>query len=324
VVAVPPVALRTYTALRISTIAVILGLGIAVATEVGNADGCVQRSISAYYYTPVRSVFVGALVTIGIVMIVLWGKTPWEDAFLNLAGMLAPVVAFVPTLDANYCSLRTTAGADLARTAEEHRARAGVAKQALIAGNQDSVDNNFVTLMAVFAIMLAGVALWGLYQRSRRAGPLTQEVLAYGLTWLAALVLWVLGAYAYLAEDSWFDHKAHSMSAIIMFVFIIAAVVAAGFEKKADPQARGVWKHLYWVLAGLMVASFVVIAVGAAIWDDTAFSEHRTFLIEAALISLLAVFWMLQTVDRRRMGAPDFARPVQRPTDEDRPAPAPV
>jgi hypothetical protein len=310
--------------LRVSTVAVILGLGIAVAKEVGSADGCVQRSISAYYYTPVRSVFVGALVAIGIVMIVLWGKTPWEDAFFNLAGMLAPVVAFVPTLDANYCSLTTTSGTDLAETAEEHRARAETAKQALIAANQDGVDNNFVTLMAVFAVMLAGVALWGLYERSRHPGPLTQEVVAYGLTWLAALVLWVLGVYAYLAEDSWFDRKAHSTSAIIMFVFIIAAVVAAGLEKRADPQARGFWKYLYWVLAGLMVASFLVVAAGAAIWDDTAFSEHRTFLIEAALIGLLAVFWILQTIDRRRTGAPDFAVPVQGPMDEDRPTPAPV
>jgi hypothetical protein len=320
---VPPIALRTYTALRVSTVAVILGLGIAVVKEVGQADGCVQRSISAYYYTPVRSVFVGALVTIGIVMIVLWGKTPWEDAFFNLAGMLAPVVAFVPTLDANYCSLTTTSGTDLAQTAEENRARAEAAKHALIAANHDGVDNNFVTLMAVFAVVLAGVAIWGLYERSRHPGALTQEVLAYGLTWLAALILWVLGVYAYLAQDSWFDRKAHSTSAIIMFVFIIAAVVAAGFEKRVDPSARAFWKFLYWALAGLMVLSFLVIAVAAAIWDDTSFSAHRTFLIEAALIGLLAVFWILQTIDRRKMGAPDFTTPVQRP-HQDQSAPTAV
>jgi hypothetical protein len=43
-------------------VAVIVALAVSVVAEIGRSDGCVQRSISAYYYTPTRSVFVGALV----------------------------------------------------------------------------------------------------------------------------------------------------------------------------------------------------------------------------------------------------------------------
>ena len=37
---------------------------------------------------------------IGFCLIVIKGSTAWEDTCLNVAGMLAPVVAVVPTSDA--------------------------------------------------------------------------------------------------------------------------------------------------------------------------------------------------------------------------------
>src|SRR4051812_17902663 len=50
----PAVALRTYTAIRLGVVAVIVALGFAVWREIATSDGhCVQRSLSAYYYTPV-------------------------------------------------------------------------------------------------------------------------------------------------------------------------------------------------------------------------------------------------------------------------------
>ena len=58
---------------------------------------CWQGSISAYFYTPVQAVFVAALVVIGVSLIAIKGSTDWEDVLLNLAGVLAAIVAFVPT-----------------------------------------------------------------------------------------------------------------------------------------------------------------------------------------------------------------------------------
>ena len=64
---------------------------------------CWQHSISAYYYTPVQLFLVGALVAIGISLIALKGSIELEDAVLNFAGILAPVVALVPTPNVGRC-----------------------------------------------------------------------------------------------------------------------------------------------------------------------------------------------------------------------------
>ena len=58
---------------------------------------CWQASISAYYYTAARNVFVAALCCLGIMMIVYKGSNDSEDVLLNLAGTLAFFVAFVPS-----------------------------------------------------------------------------------------------------------------------------------------------------------------------------------------------------------------------------------
>ena len=58
--------------------------------------GQFQTSISDYYYTPVQSVLVGSLVAVGACLIIMRAERDVEDIFLNLAGMFAPLVAFVP------------------------------------------------------------------------------------------------------------------------------------------------------------------------------------------------------------------------------------
>ena len=86
----------SYRYLRLAMVILVVTLGISIAIEVSRAS-CWQGSISAYYYTPVHAVFVGALVAIGVSLVALKGRNPIEDLFFNLAGVLAPIVAFVPT-----------------------------------------------------------------------------------------------------------------------------------------------------------------------------------------------------------------------------------
>ena len=88
--------ISSYRYLRLSIVVLVATLGMALLIETSKAS-CMQGSISAYYYTPVHAVFVGALVAMGVVMVALKGRDPIEDLCFNLAGVLAPVVAFVPT-----------------------------------------------------------------------------------------------------------------------------------------------------------------------------------------------------------------------------------
>lgn len=58
-----------------------------------------QHSISAFYYTRARGVFVGAVVAIGVALLSYRGYTRGSNLLLNTAGASAIVVALVPTTD---------------------------------------------------------------------------------------------------------------------------------------------------------------------------------------------------------------------------------
>jgi hypothetical protein len=94
-------AIKTYRYLRIGMIGAVVLLAASIAIERSKVD-CWQTSISAYYYTPVRAIFVGSMIAVGLSLIVYKGRA-WEDVCLNFAGMLAPVVAVVPTTDVGRC-----------------------------------------------------------------------------------------------------------------------------------------------------------------------------------------------------------------------------
>ena len=316
----PPVALRTYMTIRVGVVAVIVALGVAVGWEIAlQPDSCVQRSLSAYYYTPVRPVFVGALLTIGFAMITMWGKTFVEDAALNLAGLLLIVVAFVPTLDANYCSLPP----ELRATGVDPEQKQ-VSDNALISANADTVARSFTALMVVAFLSLVLALVVGLVMRSkpRAQRPTDRAMIGFAATWLLALIAWALYVLAYQDAgdpDSFFNHELHALSANVGVGLVIVAVLAAAWEKAQSNDPTKAWWHvrpwrqwdrwvwLYGVLAVLMVASAAVLKIGDSRgmfwgWVDV----HTTFLVEAILIVLLGAYWIIQTIERRKDGAPTY------------------
>jgi hypothetical protein len=299
----PSAALRTYAAIRISMVAVIVALGVSVALEIRRVDGCVQRSLSAYYYTPVRSVLVGALIALGVAMIALWGKTPAEDTFLNLAGILALVVAFVPTLDANSCGL-PTAVRTAALTPEAQKSL----DDALIDANAPAVHNNFAVLLAVLVLVLACTAVGAITRLLLGRTPPPMPVrLGYAATWLGAAVAVLVFLAAYRDADdngSFFNHGLHAWSAVVLFAFVILAVGASAVEKRIACGVLTRWELTYWVLAAAMAGSALVLRLTGS--TDTWWGRHRTFVTEATLIVLMAAFWVVQTVDRRLDDAPRY------------------
>ena len=107
-----PFAVKSYRYLRLAIVVLVLSLMASVLIERFQVS-CWQESISAYYYTPVHAIFVGALVAIGVSLIAIKGSTDVEDMLLNVAGVLAPIVAFVPTSTPSpNCSSTAFAGVD--------------------------------------------------------------------------------------------------------------------------------------------------------------------------------------------------------------------
>ena len=93
----------TYRYVRVSIVGVVVLLFTALLIEVAGDSWDLLPSISAYFYTPVRSVFVGSLVAAAFLLVAVRGRPGLEDGLLNLGGMLLPVVAFVPTPVSGQC-----------------------------------------------------------------------------------------------------------------------------------------------------------------------------------------------------------------------------
>ncbi len=95
-------ALKTYRYLRMGMVGLVLALALSILLERLEVD-CWQTSISSYYYTPARAVFVGGLMAVGVSLLVIKGSTRREDVMFNIAGILAPVVGVVPTSSVGEC-----------------------------------------------------------------------------------------------------------------------------------------------------------------------------------------------------------------------------
>lgn len=90
---------RTYTSLRygVGIIGGALPLVLWLGGWIGDGEP-LRGSMSAYYYSPaMRDVFVGALITVGVILYLYRGFSTVEDWALNLAGIFAVGVALVPT-----------------------------------------------------------------------------------------------------------------------------------------------------------------------------------------------------------------------------------
>ena len=288
----PLMALRTYAFLRAGVVVVIVFLAVSIFKE-REAAGCLQGSISAYYYLPPQSVFVGSLVALGFVMIVLWGKTPWEDGLMNLAGMLAPVVAFVPTTETKKCGLTDAAGERVKGQDEENE---------IIRAGHEAVVNNMGAYLWVIAVVLAAMLVVGIAAHFMGSGSIVLHPWAYWSPWAVAVVLWLAGSFAFNHREDWFFENAHTWSAIGLFSFFVLAIIAIGIDRwrgndrTHDAPSRA-WAVTYWVLSAVMVA-------GAGLLFLVLDHDHRVFWVEAWMIGGLATFWALQTWDRWGDGAP--------------------
>ncbi|NIK58827.1 hypothetical protein [Kribbella shirazensis] len=263
-------SIKTYRYLRMAMVAMIVLLGAALVIEWSKTDPhCLQTSISAYYYTPVRAIFVGALITIGVCMVVLKGNTEPEDILLNVAGILAPAVALVPTPGQGRCHSVPVALGDAAA----------------------NVSNN---MLAVFVVGLPCLLLAAVFiVRDRIVRPAGWTPM-YVLGLAVATLIFGGGLGWFLVDRSGFIRRAHYAAAIVMFACIVAVVLlnAQQFRRKqrehAAPRSPA---NRYSVIAVAMV----VVPVAMFGWKQLAGWDHAVLWIEGVLILLFAAFWISQT-----------------------------
>jgi hypothetical protein len=266
---------KTYRYLRIGMVGAVVLLAVSILIERSKV-ACFQTSISAYYYTPVRAIFVGSLIAVGLSLIVYKGRSTWEDASLNFAGMFAPVVAVAPTTDVGRCW-------SVVPTPLPIQPDGSLANWVVT-----NIDNNF------YALLIAGFVGLGIGFMTALAvdpkAPLHREGrgtwLSLGLTLLVLLFGWWL-------IESWndFNTRAHGWAALLMFVFLIAAILAQAMEYRRRRDKRR-WFLVYSGIAAVMILGGIVISL------TRVFADHTVFALEAYEISLFAVYWIAQTREK--------------------------
>lgn len=275
--------IKTHVYLRVSLVAAVLLVFASLTIQI-NGSGEWLNSISHYYYTPVMSVFVGALVGMGFALIALVGRPGPEDTALNLAGMLAPVVAFVPTPVSEPCASSTEK----------------CIPDAFVPG----VVNNIAALLAVgfVALIFAAITVRRLHRDDRWA---RWGLAVAALVWLGALVWFGFGfGEGWLPRES-FLRFAHYGAAVPMFGLIVVVVFINGFRSQATMRIAGrpvSYRSFYRVIAVVMA---VGVLVGFAWWMGTRAADNPPpviFWVEAGLLLLFGVFWGLQTWELRKTG----------------------
>jgi hypothetical protein len=274
-------ARKTYRYVRIGMIGAAVFLLASLGLEHSKAPDCWQKSISAYYYTPARSVFVGALIAIGLSLIVIKGNTSREDISLNLAGMLAPVVALVPTSGEGHCwSIPPNPLPTLDN---------GKTFESWVRAN---IDNNISALLIAgfFGLAVAGLlALIAMLIGKRRGEPRRlsdawtgpHRGTFIGLAFTAVILIWA----TFAVRSGGLKKEAHFAAAIGMFAML---ALAAEFNARECRLNNRRWYYrLYRGVAVSMMATAALF-----LWPDW---RHRVLWIELIEILLFTAFWGLQT-----------------------------
>ena len=275
-------ALDTYRTLRAGMVAAGLVLGLGLIRYIFGPGHGVPNSISATFYTDLRTVFVTTLLAVGLALVAVKGRQGPENTLLDIAGVLIPVVAFVPTpINDPTCPVP--------------------GRGCIPPAFDGQVDLN---LWAYLGMGLIGLAVAGLRMgsASRTLTPWSPSS-RIGLVVLA--LIWALYTGTYLLARPFFVQYAHYTSAISFFLLLIGAVWINSRSTRGNPNLEkvpvSVFRRVYRAIAIVMVAAILAgVAVFLVTGSQNAVVGDRfpiVFWIEAVLLVLFVTYWVFQTVE---------------------------
>jgi hypothetical protein len=266
-------SLRTYRYLRIALGAMI----VVIFTAVGVAtvgQGRLLGSISAYFYTPARSAFVGALVAAAVALLALSGHRA-ERALLDTAGLLAPLIAVVatPVRDAAECG--PDAACVPARVIPD--IENGVLTYLLIGA---------AAWLTVVVLVIARTVDWRVARIS---------LVVAGVVLPAAALLWFLARPVFLAV-------VHFGAAAVFFL-VIGTIAVLHLRGRDDSPEPARWMRVVYGGVAVGMVLVVVAAVVAVTYEQL---HPRVELpavppvlgCEVAALILFLVFWVVQSIQR--------------------------
>lgn len=276
---------RTYRYVRVSIVAALAMLATALLLQIAQDGWQIAHSISAYYYSPVQPMFVGVLVASAFLLVAVRGRPGWEEVLLNISAMLLPIVAFVPTPIPDGC----VGGSRCIPT------------EVLPA-----VELSVTTLLVVGVPGIVGaLAVWLGRVRVDRSARLSITI---------ALLVWVVVACWYGWSETWIGREsffayAHYVAAVTVFCFMVAvAFINARRSTRSVSIAGG--NIRYRLLYTAIALAMALVIVGALVYgmaNGWPTDATLVFWVEAALLALFALFWVVQTAEFWNLGLPDEA-----------------
>ncbi|WP_243074934.1 hypothetical protein [Microbacterium sp. SS28] len=299
-------ALKTHRYLRLSLVFAVVALLIGV-TIASLAGGYVKGSISYYYWTPARNVFVGVLIAASLAMLVLNGRggaaafrllgwkitLPSPSTLLDLAAVFGPLIAIVPTDMKKIEQGLTTFTCDVGEV------------ECLPKAALPDVQNGVLTYMII--VTVAVVVMWLIRDKKSAREPFARLVPVTALVTAAAmgvLTFWLNGTFPYIRIGDW-SISIHYIATFLFFASFAAVVFIRGF-RDADPEdqhkATPLQKRWYMWLAGLMALDMAfLVSLSFFAWfgvQDLLPGVPEVLLGEAFGLILFAVFWGIQTNQR--------------------------
>lgn len=285
---VPPPAdnaLTTYRYLRLAVPAILIMLIVSVGLQWWTTGhSCWQTSISAYFFTPARGIFVGTLCALGACLIAYRGNTAFEDAALNSCGVMAALVAFVPTARESICDVTTFSQPNGVLVGAASTPLDGAAD--ILAG----VKNNFLAFMIV--VILAQIIFLTLSRQLH--GTLGRKVLIWG--GVLNVIISVSAVVWYQTKPQTIERYGHGVAAILL-VAGIASVMWNNYRDAKRKSASGTtsrFAETYRVIAGVMIVSLV--ALFAIHWINDGW-RHWLLVLEILVFLEFLIFWCVQTAE---------------------------
>ncbi|KQQ66128.1 hypothetical protein [Microbacterium sp. Leaf320] len=286
-----PTSLRTHRYLRLSLVFIVFALltSVVIQTVVTSWEPFALGwkplpSISHYFYTPARTVFVGALIAASLALLALSGRDR-ATTLLDISALFAPLIAIVPT---------------------------GLANRQRIGGfecpdNFECVPVEFQGDMrlgiAVYVVVVVVVVLTMavIRRRTRTPNPSARLVSIIAVITAAAVaaLAFVPALNPQFPFNFWPVHSIHFVVTLVFFgVFAAVPILYAGGpldpgETPPTPRQRSIYR---WI-AGLLIVDLLLLVV--ALLFRQAFGETPVVLFgEAVALILFATFWWVQTFQR--------------------------
>ena len=290
----PSAELETYRTLRLGMVAGGLLLGAGVIGYVSSVGLRIPASVSATFYTPIQTIFTGTLILVGLALVAVKGRPGWENTLLDAAGVLIPMVAFVPTPIPDASCV--PAGKDCVPLP-------------LVEGVALNVGAYLVLGLVALGYLWVRRLLEG--QNAEWDGPTTAGIGALTGVWL------LITAMFFLARPQFLQY-AHYASAISFFVILGAVVfINASYTAPVEPAInkpaswyRGWYRAVAWLMVAFALFGVVVFLVTGTqnyVYTATAQPFPVIFWVEVVLLTLFILYWVLQTAELWNQTVPDSA-----------------